>query len=388
MAWLIVAGVGAPFGFNVIPALLPAIQAEFALDPGRMQWMVSIYAFTMAIGQLIAGPLSDAFGRRIILLSGLAIFVCASVGAAFADSYSQLLISRFLQGLGGCVTLMIPRAAVRDRYGGPDAARAMAMIMISLSVTPAVAPLIGGILQTWLGWRAGFYACAVVGGVLLVLGHRLHGETLPPAKRVRVRLADTLRSYATLFAAWRFCAYAFGFSLLNCSFIGFMVVGPGFLTRSFGMTPVGISTAMLAAYGGFAAGNFLAARHIRRLGVDRLLAFGLAFGCTGTWLLIVLAGQTHWEWMLAAIGVQSFGTGLAFAAGIAGATAVYPERAGTASALVGAVQLLTGELFAVVSGALDDGSLKPLAWSSVVLCAGAAACIWPLWRRRQAVGVR
>ncbi len=388
MPWLIVAGVGAPFGFNVIPALLPAIQAEFALDPGRMQWMVSIYAFTMALGQLVAGPLSDAFGRRIILLAGLAIFVGASIGAALADSYSHLLACRFLQGLGGCVTLMIPRAAVRDRFAGPDAARAMAMIMISMSLTPAIAPLVGGLLQTWFGWRSGFYACAVVGGVLLVLGYRLHGETLPAASRVRARLGATLRSYAALFASWKFCAYAFGFSLLNCSFIGFFVIGPAFLTRSFGMTPIGISLAMLAAYGGFAAGNFLAARHVRRAGVDRLLAFGLAFGCAGTLLLIVATGRAGWEWVQAAIAVQSFGTGLAFAAGIAGATAVYPERAGTASALVGAVQLLTGALFAVVSGAIDDGSLKPLAWSSVVLCAGAAACIWPLWRRREAVGVR
>ena len=388
MPWLIVAGVAAPFGFNVIPALLPAIQAEFVLDPGHMQWMVSIYSFTLALGQLIAGPLSDAFGRRVILLAGLAIFVGASIGAALADSYSCLLACRFLQGLGGCVTLMIPRAAVRDRYAGPDAARAMAMVMISMSLTPAIAPLVGGMLQTWFGWRAGFFACAVLGAVLLVLGHRLHGETLPPASRVRARLGETLGNYAALFRAWRFCAYAFGFSLLNCSFIGFFVIGPGFLTRSFGMTPVGISLAMLAAYGGFAAGNFLAARHVRRAGVDRLLAFGLAFGCAGTLSLLVLAGQAHWEWILAALALQSFGTGLAFATGIAGATAVYPERAGTAAALVGAIQLLTGALFAVLSGALDDGSLKPLAWSSLVLCAGAAACIWPLWRRREAVGVR
>ena len=388
MPWLIFAGVGAPFGFNVIPALLPAIQSEFALEPGRMQWLISIYAFTMALGQLIAGPLSDAFGRRIILLGGLVIFSGASVGAALADSYSHLLAYRFLQGLGGCVTLMIPRAAVRDRFAGPDAARAMALIMISMSVTPAIAPLVGGMLQTWFGWRSGFYACAVVGVVLLVMGHRLHGETLPPASRASVRLGDTLRSYAALFGSWRFCAYAFGFSLLNCSFIGFFVIGPAFLTRAFGMTPVGIALAMLASYGGFAAGNFLAARHVRRAGVDRLLAFGLAFGSAGTLLLIAMTGQAHWEWMLAAIGIQSFGTGLAFAAGIVGATAVYPERAGTASALVGAVQLLTGALFAVISGALDDGSLKPLAWSSLMLCVGAAACIWPLWRRRAAVSAR
>jgi DHA1 family bicyclomycin/chloramphenicol resistance-like MFS transporter len=92
--------------------------------------------------------------------------------------------------------------------------------------------------------------------------------------------------------------------------------------------------------------------------------------------------------MLLAICIQSFGTGLSFPTGIAGATAVFPERAGTASAMTGAIQLGSGALFAVVSGAIDDGTLKPLAWSSLVLCAGAAVCVWPLWRRREPVGGR
>lgn len=388
IVWLIVAGACAPFGFNIIPALLPAIQNEFTLDHGRMQWMVSFYALTMGLGQLVYGPLSDAFGRRRVLLLGLAIFAFASVGAALADSYAHLLAFRFLQGFGACASLVVPRAVVRDCLSGPEAARAMALVTIPISITPIIAPLAGGLLQTFSGWRAGFAACAVVGAGLFVAGLRAHRETLVPARRVSIRPGYVLRSYAGLLLSWRFCAYALAYSSLNCTFIGFFVVGPSYLSQAFGLTPIGIALAMLATYLGFTAGNFLAVRHVRRAGVDRLLAYGLAFSLGGALLLLMVASQATLGWMLAAVAVQAFGTGLSFSTGIAGAIAVDPARAGTASALAGAIQMLTAASFAVVSGAIYDGSLVPFAWSSVALCLCAGACIRPLWRRRAPVGPR
>ena len=386
--WLIVAGVCAPFGFNVVATLLPAIQAEFALDHSRMQWMVSTYALTMALGQLIGGPLSDAFGRRRILLFGLALFSLASLGAALASSYPQLLAMRVVQGLGACVTLVIPRAVVRDRFAGPDAARAMALIMISFTLTPALAPLVGGLMQSWRGWPAGFVACAVVGLVLFLCALRLHGETLSTAQRVRFSVAGTFAGYAGMFASRRFCAYALSYSLLNCCFMGFLVIGPSSLTRDYGLSSIGVALAMLAAYLGFGAGNLLAARHVKRIGVDRILAWGVAGGLFGTLMLFAASFSQVLGWLLAAVFVQSAGTGLAFPAGIAGATAVFPQRAGTASALVGAVQLIIAALFAILAGALDDRSFLPLAWACLVVCSGSALCVWPLWRRRGQVALR
>lgn len=388
IVWLMFAGACPPFGFNIIPALLPAIQSEFALDQSRMQWMVSFYALTMGVGQLVYGPLSDAYGRRRVLLLGLAIFVLASIGATLADSYAHLLAFRFLQGIGACAALVVPRAVVRDCFSGAEAARAMALVTIPISIVPIIAPVIGGLLQTWSGWRAGFAACAVVGACLFTVALRAHHETLAPARRVSIRPGYVLRSYAGLFLSWRFCAYALAYSSLNCTFIGFFVIGPSYLSQVFGMTPIGISLAMLATYLGFTAGNLLAVRHVRRAGVDRLLAWGFAFGLGGTLLLLAVASQPVLWWMLLAVAIQSFGTGLAFSTGIAGATSVDPARAGTASALTGAIQMVTAALFAVVSGVIYDGTLVPFAWGSVALCAVAAACIWPLWRRRVPVGRR
>ncbi|MBL8384014.1 MAG: MFS transporter [Burkholderiales bacterium] len=380
--WLIVAGVCSPFGFNVVPALLPAIQGEFALDGARMQWMVSLYSLTLGMGQLIGGPLSDALGRRGVLLAGLAIFVAGSVAAVLAPTYEVLLAARLMQGLGACATLVIPRATVRDCFAGADAARAMALVMLSLAITPTVAPLIGGVLEVLLGWRSAFAACAVLGIAVLAAALRLHHESLPPARRAPLRLAPLLRGYAALLASWRFCAYALSFSLLNCCFMGFMVVGPSYLARTFGLASTGIALAMLAGYLGFTIGNVVAARRVRRAGVDRLLALGTVVVLAGT---LVLFGAVHARslgWLLAAVCAQSLGTGLAFSPGIAGATATLPERAGTASALTGAIQLGGGALFAMLSGVIDDGSFMPYAWSCLVACAAAALCVLPLWRGR------
>lgn len=380
--WLIAVGACAPFGFNVVAPLLPAVRADFGLPAGSMQALVSLYAFTMAFGQLFGGPLSDAYGRRKVIIAGLGLFVLASIGATFAPDWHALLAFRFLQGLGACMSLVVPRAAVRDRYAGPDAARAMALIMISLAITPALAPLVGGVLQTYIGWRAGFAACAAIGLVLFIGAILLHHETLPPEKRVRADPAAVLRTFARLSANARFMAYAFGFSLLNCSFIGFFVAGPVFLSAHHGFSAIGVALAMLAAYMGFAFGNQLAARQVRRAGVDRLMMLGLVFNGAGTAVLWGAAVFDVLGAILVCVAVQSFGTGLAFATGIAGATSVDLQRAGSASALAGAFQLGSGALYALVTGLIYNDTLVPMAASSLVIWVAAAVCIVPLWRRR------
>jgi len=388
LPWLIFAGVCSPFGFNIVPALLPSIQGDFALDSARMQWMVSLYSLTLGMGQLAGGPLSDALGRRGVLLAGLAIFVAGSVAAALAPTYEVLLAARLTQGLGACATLVIPRATVRDCFAGADAARVMALVMLSLAVTPTVAPLIGGMLEVRLGWRSGFAACAILGMAVLAGALWLHHESLPPARRAPLRLVPLVRGYAALLASWRFCAYTLSFSLLNCCFMGFMVVGPSYLARTFGLDSTGIALAILAGYLGFTVGNVIAARRVRRIGVDRLLAIGTAVVVAGTLVMFGAVPARSLGWLLAAVFAQSLGTGLAFSPGIAGATATLPERAGTASAMTGAIQLGGGALFAMLSGAIYDGSLMPYTWSCLAVSIAAALCVVPLWRRRAPVARR
>lgn len=383
IVWLIFAGICSPLGFNVTPALLPPIQTEFALGTDRMQWMVSLYSLTLGLGQLLGGPLADALGRRSVLLAGLAIFVAGSVAAALAPTYEALLAARLAQGLGACATLVVPRATVRDTHSGNDAARAMALVMLSLAFTPLLAPFFGALIETHFGWRAAFVACALVGAAIFAGALRLHAETLPRERRIPLKLLPLAHGYVMVFRSWRFCAYATSFSLLNCTFIGLMVVGPPYFARAHGLSSNGIALAMLAAYLGFTFGNFAAARRVRRAGVDRLIAAGVLTCAIGCVLLFPALALGSLPFMLFALFLQALGTGFAFSPGIAGATATLPERAGTAAAMTGAIQLGGGAFFAFATGALDDGTFRPHAWSCVVVCVAAGLLAWPLWRDRQ-----
>jgi DHA1 family bicyclomycin/chloramphenicol resistance-like MFS transporter len=363
--WLTFAGASSPFCFNFIGPVLPAIQDSFALPASQVQWLVSVYSLMLGLGQLLMGPISDAYGRRGVLLAGLVMMTFGSVGAMLARSFEQLLWCRFLQGFGACTSLVVPRAVVRDIYTRPDdVARAIAIITIALSVTPGIAPLIAGVLLSWFSWRSGFAACAMLGAVSLVLALRHHPETLAHEKRAPLQPLALLKAYIGIGSSLRFWSYTVTYTLLNTGVIGFLVLGPAALAKMYDYAAWGMAVTLLIVYAGFACGNLYAARHIRRTGVNRMLTRGIVIGVCGA--LGFLATAHFWAGSILAIMlplfINSVGNGLAFPSGIAGAVGLNPARAGTAAALVGATQLSLCAVFAIICGAVADGSMRPLAW--------------------------
>lgn len=359
--WLTFAGASSPFGFNFIGPVLPAIQLAFAIEPSQVQWLVSVYSLMLGLGQLVMGPISDAYGRRGVLLVGLAMTTLGSLGAMLAQSFEQLLWCRFLQGFGACTSLVVPRAVVRDIYTrADDVARAIAIITIALSVTPGIAPLIAGALLSWFSWRSGFAAFALLGAVSLALALRHHPETLVTEKRAPLHPWLLLKAYVNIGASLRFWSYTVTYSLLNTGVIGFLVLGPAALGHLYGYGAWGMAVGLLTVYAGFACGNLYAARHIRRTGVNRMFGAGIVVGTIGALAFLAAA---HWVDSIALVMLPLFvnavGNGLAFPSGIAGAVALNPTRAGTAAALVGATQLTLCALVAVLCGAVADGSLRP-----------------------------
>jgi DHA1 family bicyclomycin/chloramphenicol resistance-like MFS transporter len=244
----------------------------------------------------------------------------------------------------------------------------MAIVTIALSLTPALAPMVGGLLLLWFEWRSGFAVCALMGVVTLLLAWRLHPETLPAARRIPLHPVTLLQTYARIARNWRFHAYVLSYSLLNCCFTGFIVTGPAVLMRQEGLSAWDIAVLLLVIYLGFALGNLYAARHVRRTGVDRMIAYGIAISLLGSLLLIpgVRLGG------IAAVAVPLFinciGNGLTFPTGIAGAVNLTPDRAGTAAALVSAIQLMIGAAFAWFCGSITGGDLMPFSWA----CLGAS----------------
>ena len=384
IVWLTFAGASSPYCFNFIGPVLPALQEAFALAATQTQWLVSVYSLMLGLGQLVMGPLSDAWGRRRVLIGGLILMTLGSVGAMLAQSFEQVLWCRVLQGFGACASLVVPRAVVRDIYTKPDeVARAIAIITIALSVTPGLAPLLTGALLSWFSWRVSFATCAVLGIVTLALALRHHPETLAQEKRASLHPLALLKTYMQIGGSLRFFGYTLAYSMLNAGVIGFLVLGPAVLARQYGYQAWGMAVGILVVYAGFACGNLYAVRHIRRTGVNRMLRAGLVAGLSGALLFLLGINVSHSIVVaMVPLFINSVGNGLAFPAGIAGAVALNPNRAGTAAALVGATQLSLCAVIAILAGWLADGTFAPLAWVVLGAAVCAVLCAVPVYVRR------
>lgn len=191
----------AMFGPFAVDAFFPAFHTlarELSASPGQMQQTISFYLLGYAMMALLYGPLSDAFGRRPVILGGILGFVLTSVGCALASSIEGLLFARFLQGCSTGAGMIVGRALVRDRYQGPEAQRVMALVSMFFGLGPALAPVLGGLMFLAFGWQAVFLFLAVYGLLLGGLAWRLLPETHPPAARQSVRVSALARSYTSI----------------------------------------------------------------------------------------------------------------------------------------------------------------------------------------------
>jgi DHA1 family bicyclomycin/chloramphenicol resistance-like MFS transporter len=179
----------------VVPAL-PLLAASFGRGPAEVQLVLTLYFLGIAAGQLFYGPVSDRFGRRPVLLAGLALFLAGTALCIAAGSLEMLVIGRVLQALGGCAGLVLGRAIIRDVSDRDGAARGIALVMMAMSLAPAVSPAIGAYVSEWFGWRAMFVLMGGFGAIVLAWTLARLAETL--AEPVPLNIGETRRSYATL----------------------------------------------------------------------------------------------------------------------------------------------------------------------------------------------
>ncbi|MCC2673367.1 MAG: Bcr/CflA family drug resistance efflux transporter [Ramlibacter sp.] len=193
----LVSAVG-PFAIDMYLPALPTIGQALGASPGAVQATLIAFFLALGAGQVVYGPVSDMLGRKAPLYFGLALFGASSIGCALAPDAGTLIVLRFLQGLGACAGMVIPRAVVRDLHTGPDAARLMSMLMLVFSVSPILAPLTGSLLIDSFGWRAVFWAVAVAAVLSAVLLFTSLPETRPPQERVGSSFSGALQAYGML----------------------------------------------------------------------------------------------------------------------------------------------------------------------------------------------
>lgn len=359
-----------PFAIDMYLPAMPVIGEDLGASVAATQMTLTTFFLAFGVAQMAYGPLADQVGRKPPLYAGLVIFIIGSLGCVFAPSIGWLIASRFVQGLGAAVAMVIPRAIIRDLHTGTEATRLMALIMLVISISPMLAPLAGSGLILLTGWRAIFAVLCVAAICSLLLTGYLLPETLKPENRVRMNLANLMRGMGTLIRDPLFMGLTFigGFGM--ASFFVFIASASFVYTEQFGLTPTQFSLALaLNAIGFFTASQFAAGLG-ERFGMARVVAGGVsAFLCFSVALLIILmAGYVQLAVIIGFLFCANAGLGLVIPTTMVMALDPHGEIAGLASSLGGTLQMLAGGLAIVVASPFFDGTAMPMV-AAIALCA-------------------
>ena len=362
---------------------LPDIARLLGASTAQTQLTISSYLVGFAVGQIFYGPLADRHGRKPVLIGAMALYCAASLVCALSTSIEMLIAARALQALGGAGGIVLARAIMRDLYSGARAGRELSLIGAVMALAPVLAPLIGGVLQTALGWRSVFFTLVVAGLAGAAIVWPLMPETLSQRAAHPVTPASMLKSYRVVARNPAYLAYL---GIASTSFAGLFawISGSSFVLQYlYGLTPFQFGVAFAVGSAGYMAGTTLAARLVMRHELDRTLGYGAAAMAAGgiAMVLAVGFGLASAAALVLPMALYLAGLGMVLPQAIAGAMTPFPERAGAASALLGFVQQST----AALCGALVGVLLGSTAWPLAGMIAAMGCATLALWVATRAV---
>ena len=381
----IVLGLTIAVGAFAIDMYIPgfaAIARDLKTHPGTVELSMTSFFVALAIGQVIYGPVSDTLGRKGPIYAGLVIFAVASVGAAFAPSIGVLIVSRFFQGLGAAATAVIPMAVIRDEYTGPDAARLLSLAMLALSVSPILAPVLGGLLVQYTSWRLIFVVLIVITLTVVVMVWKMLPETLPPAQRVSGRPLAILTTYGRLLRNRNFILPVLIAGFGQAVLLSFIAGSPFVIVTLHHVSPTvfgGLFALHAIAVIGMSQFN---APMMRHFGARRLIGGGSAALAAAALLLagLVFGGMTAlWPFILLTI-TQFLCLGLILAPAFLTAMEPFGATAGAAAALAVGMEFTLSSVTTALIGLTADGTARPMAgFIALVACCSFGA--WVLFMK-------
>jgi MFS transporter, DHA1 family, multidrug resistance protein len=369
-----IVGIGA-LSIDMLLPSLPALVRHFRSDAATVQLTVTLFLMGFAVAQLVFGPVSDRFGRRAAMLGGLALYAGGAVGCVLAPSASVLVAARVVQGLGAGAGPAVGRAIVRDVFPAEHGARILALMAMAQALTPVLAPILGGYLQAWAGWRSVFVVQVGFAVAFLLAAVVLLHETARPdpyalrpgtlLRNARSLLADPGYVGFTLVVA---LAFSGQFAFISGSafvLIGILQLSPAAYGYCFGAVAFGLMT-----------GSFLTARQTLRHGTRRLILAGAGLGAVAGCLMLtlVLAGFVTVPGIVAPMYLYAVGAGLVMPSGMAGAIAPFPGTAGLASALLGFCQMSGSAVYSIAVSRLYDGTARPMVGAIALSGVACLAC--------------
>jgi MFS transporter, DHA1 family, multidrug resistance protein len=374
-----IVGLGA-LSIDMFLPSLPTIADLFDTHPATAQLTVTLFLAGLACSQLVWGPLSDRFGRRPVLLAGLALYALAGTACALTSSMAALVAARVVQSIGAGSGQVIARAIVRDRYEPARGARVLAAMGTAQALTPILAPMIGGVVHALAGWRAVFVVLAGFGAAFLVAAAAIIPET-----NVFTTERDAAgRRLLVLLRHPRYGAYVAAAALMFSGQFAFITGSSFALIEVLGVSPAVYGVCFGVVAGGLMAGSFVSVKLGPRLGIDTMIRTGTAIGALAgaTLALLAWAGVAAVAAVVLPMIVFAFGLGFVLPNAVAGAVGPFPRMAGLASAVLGFTQLTVSALYAIAVGQLYDGTLRPMA-SGVAAAGIAAAATFRLLERRR-----
>ncbi len=385
---LVLLGALTAFDSVAIDMYLPAFAAmedDLNLKAGAMQMSLSVFLMGLAAGQAVSGPLVDSLGRRGPLLAGIVLFGAASALVALSTNIYMLMIGRFVQGLGGAAGLVIPRAIVSDLYEARQAAGIYTFLIQIQSISPIVAPLLGGVLLGLGGWTSIFWILVILAGLALMASLAVIPETLPPEKRAGLTVASVLGNYREVLKSRRFLGMSLSAGLVMGTLFGYISASAFIFMGYFGLSATNYSFIFALNSVGMILAGQLNLYLCRKMSTRRNLALGYAVHLflMSALLVSVLIGLNS----LVVVGSLLFLATSSLCLIFGGITAesmysVEHSRAGSASAMLGVMQYAIGGGSGLLLGLLHNGTLTPV-MIVLTICSTLAALSWYLAGRKK-----
>ncbi|UVF19673.1 multidrug effflux MFS transporter [Microvirga terrae] len=351
-----------PLSTDMYLPSLPAIAAGLHATTGQTQLTLSAFLLGFAAGQFFYGPVSDRIGRKPVLLFGLGLFTLASLICALSPNIETLIAARFLQALGASGPIVLGRAIVRDFYEGPRAGRELSRMGTIMGVVPAAAPVLGGVIERFTGWRVTFGTMILCGIALAAIILWRMPESIRRKSDVPISFPAILRGFRLLLGHAGYRTYV-GLSMLTYGGLFAFISGSSFvLQKIYGLDELSFAFSFTFVVAGFMTGTSLAQHLVGRYGLDGTIRIGVTCLALGglTMLALVLAGVPSSLGISAPMAIYGVGVGLTMPQSMASALMPFPDRAGAASSLLGICQMTFAAVVGILLGRNLDASALPL----------------------------
>lgn len=348
-----------PLAVHAYLPVVPEIKTEFGVSDALAELSFSITLATMAVATLVYGTLSDRFGRRPMLLSGLALFLAGSVLSALAGSMLVLILGRLVQAVGAGSSITLTRAIARDAYGPDRLVKAIAYLTMAYTLGPMIAPPLGGLLVDHWGWRSVFWFAVVAGGAISAAAWIALPETRRPAAGVR---SGILRDYRMLFADRRFTAFVLQSGFMSGTFFAIAAASPFLMEVQLGRSATAFGFYFFFYPAGYCIGNLISSRLAGRASIEAMVLTGslINFATVAGQAAFILGGWLTPFTIFVPGFFVTFAQGLALPNAQAGAMQARPQLAGTAAGIGVFCQTLGSAIFAQLYGTLADGTARPM----------------------------